>query len=276
MSTIDKIIQLYGHKKVFDLVEETDPEPEQFLDKYQCLAHLGSGASSRVYLVEDEIGKTYAAKVPKEERFRDCITNEICKMGYLGPIKSGHNPRLIDVVENNGDPVIIMDYIDGSQLKSFLGAPFFNEVAVRDFASQLGSHILEVNGWGISHGDINPNNILLSHHSNHWWLIDYSSSCFNQMEEIPRGHCRGTKQFRSPEQDQDTPISLPSDLYSFGLVLNCMAHGTLEHYREPTKFSDTFNRGLHYLLHEDPNKRSQGLAYVLPMKHSTYHGSQRA
>ncbi len=234
-----------------------------FDEKYELLECIGQGATSRVYHVKDENKISYAAKIIKDNVYRDCIENEMNKMSI---ILNPHTPALCDVVADHLDnPVLIMEKFDGSDLRDQLGVPYFNERQTRWYAAQISSVLLHIHALGIVHGDINPRNILVGNNNDQVKVIDYSCAHYPALE-IPKGHCRGTKQFRSPEQESGKRTSPGSDFYSFGKLLTCIANGTRRPWSDETPFSDQFNEGIQLLIQEDPNKRIDGLNHVMPKK----------
>lgn len=97
-----------------------------FATKYLVQAKLGSGGYSKVFLVKDiRSGQKFAAKaifldkfVEEFDRAKDMIVNEVESMHKLYP--TGHVPQLFEVHQVEDIIYLVMEYIDGTTLTSFM------------------------------------------------------------------------------------------------------------------------------------------------------------
>ena len=162
---------------------------------------LGEGSQSIVYKVQSLTSMEklfFAIKIYKRYDYNpECLTeerimNHINHYGYLIPV-----PRLIpqiygvsiNCIQHNA---ILMQYIDTVSKK----VQFSPENAI-DMFQQLKSAVIELGIMGISHDDINDNNIMMDV-NNKYWLIDFGHSSIILSDEIENTSIIGTWMFYSP------------------------------------------------------------------------------
>jgi len=120
---------------------------------------------------------------------------------------------------------IVMEYIDGSDLRSRIGDGPVASVEVARMGADLAEALHYVHAKGIIHRDIKPANVLLAPSDfpgrvSHAKLADFGIARLFDATHLTRtGAVLGTAGYLSPEQALGHPIGPPSDVYSLGLVL---------------------------------------------------------
>lgn len=131
---------------------------------------LGSGAEATVYLSDDAVDKERSRKSYRHEDIdavlRKSRTRKEAKI-LKALEKSGFVPKLLEQKDNN----IIMEYIDGIQLKRLLD----KDPAL---ASLIGKNLSYMHDKDIIHGDLTTSNMILSgkDKSQRLYFIDFGLS----------------------------------------------------------------------------------------------------
>ena len=120
---------------------------------------------------------------------------------------------------------IVMEYIDGRDLRSRISEGPVASVEVARMGADLAEALHYVHAKGIIHRDIKPANVLLAPSDfpgrvAHAKLADFGiARLFDATHLTSTGAVLGTAGYLSPEQALGEPIGPPSDVYSLGLVL---------------------------------------------------------
>ena len=167
-----------------------------------------------VYRARDtRLGRDVAVKI-SEERFTDRFQREARAVASLN---HPHICTLYDV----GPNYLVMEYLEGSQLKGPLPEP----EALR-LATQIADALEAAHAKGIVHRDLKPGNIFVTRSGVK--LLDFGLA--KQSVPLPGvedatftlteiGTVLGTPAYMSPEQAQGGEMDSRSDIFSFGLVL---------------------------------------------------------
>lgn len=196
--------------------------------EYRLVDFIGAGGMGEVYrAVHSKIGRVVAVKVLTSpsaslvERF----LNEARVQASL------HHPNiatLYDFLEVNGQPCIVMEYVDGQPLieriRSAGKLPV--EEAVRVF-HVIVSAINYIHGCGIVHRDIKSNNVKLSS-TGAVKLLDFGIAKTESSPSLTlAGDVIGTLQYLSPEQIKGGGADARSDIWALGVLLYEMLTGQL-------------------------------------------------
>lgn len=113
-------------------------------------------------------------------------------------------------------PCIIMDYVEGPNLRDWLASapPLKERVRV---AVEIADALSYIHGKGIVHRDIKPENIIISRIGSTPVLIDFGLSDSDKFV-ILKGP-GGTETYLSPEQKVSSVPHLKNDIYSLGILL---------------------------------------------------------
>ena len=199
------------------------PKPDR-IGKYRIVRYLGGGGFGHVWQGwDDDLDRPVAIKVPKPGKLPDAVAAEKFRDEARVAAKLSH-PHLVDVFEVGRDadhPIFIVSrFIEGPSLRDRLeGGPLpVAETArlVAQVARAL-AHI-HVNGDGLLHRDVKPENILLSEKTNAAFLADFGL-VVDQGRSLADTAVPGTPRYMSPEQAGGERIDARSDVFSLGSVL---------------------------------------------------------
>jgi len=235
---------------------------------YEILELMGEGGMGAVYKVRHRVfGDLSVIKVMKANlqgnaKLRERFENEARKGKQLD------HPNIAKVVNffvgSNGNAHLVMEYIDGVNLKDlqFRRRVPFDAATVVAIGTQALAALQCMHERKLIHRDISPDNLMLVTHpdgSQTVKLIDLGISksldeTFTGLTEY--GSFIGKVAYASPEQFGD-PIDARSDLYSFGVVLYELVTGAkpitgtsfgsyaIAHQSTPPRsFADTDPQGL--------------------------------
>lgn len=128
-------------------------------------------------------------------------------------------------VDGSTRSFIVMEYIDGRDLRSRISDGPVAPAEVARMGADLAEALHYVHAKGIIHRDIKPANVLLAPSDfpgrvSHAKLADFGIARLFDATHLTRtGSVLGTAGYLSPEQALGEPIGPPSDVYSLGLVL---------------------------------------------------------
>lgn len=202
------------------------PAPDQLprnLGKYVLRRVLGSGATGTVYLADDPFhARTVAIKVigaeiaaaPSQAAPDTSIATEAA---LLGKLDHPHIVKILDVVNNEQNHFVVMEYVDGGTMERYCRRGSLLEWGeVVDNVFKCAKALQYMNGMGLIHRDIKPANMLLTS-SGDIRLSDFGATLFsNQVQSVEVS--MGTPFYMSPEQLLFRPLEFRSDMFSLGIV----------------------------------------------------------
>src|SRR5947209_5426272 len=233
------------------------------LGQYQILAPLGAGGMGEVYVARDpSLGRKVAIKLlpvrlsgDKETLAR--FTREARSASAL------NHPNIVTIHEvgmdhGSGSPYIVMEFIDGRDLRSLLrDAPLPNR-KILDIAAQIADGLAAAHEQGIIHRDLKPENVMVTK-DGYVKILDFGLAKIirtvdgdddNTTElDMPGTHpgtILGTVGYMSPEQATGKPLDFRSDQFAFGAILYELATG------KPAFEADNAIDTLSAILHEEP------------------------
>ena len=123
-------------------------------------------------------------------------------------------------VGEGAHPFIVMEYVDGTDLKTYIKDhyPIPNDTVI-NIMSQILSGIEYAHSRGIIHRDIKPQNILMDS-SGQVKITDFGIALAVSQHSITQTNSLlGTVHYMSPEQAKGGMATQKSDIYSLGIVL---------------------------------------------------------
>ncbi|OMJ78931.1 hypothetical protein SteCoe_21151 [Stentor coeruleus] len=179
--------------------------------------------------------------------------------------------RFIDSFETEKDMHIIIEYISGISLYSFLKKHVgtrLPEKEAKDIFEQIFSAVEYLHDKNISHGDLKLENILITS-SNIVKIIDFGFSSYNDTKKSV--FC-GTSSYLSPEIVQMTEyFPGPSDIWALGVIFFTLLTGTYPfkassdaelykkilkaHIKVPEFMSNEASHLLYRMLRSEPKSR---------------------
>ena len=187
---------------------------------YRVLAHLGEGAASQIYAVQDPKTKqVWALKhviknTEKDQRFLDQVESEYAVGSKLdhkavrGVHRLVRHRKRFKVVAVS----LIMELIDAVTLEHRLG--FSHAQSVRIF-HKVAEGLAHMHGRGFVHADLKPSNIMINEHGD-VKIIDLGQGC--RIGTVKK-RIQGTPGYMAPEQAHRQAITAKTDVYNFGATM---------------------------------------------------------
>ena len=198
-------------------------------ERYELIEKIAEGGMARVYRGRDLLLKrTVAIKILKDQMTGDAafIRRFEREAQSAAALSHPHIVNIYDVGEQDGTYFMIMEYVDGSNLKQYIrekGRLSVHE-AVR-ISRQIAEALEEAHKAGVVHRDIKPQNILFSRDGK-VKVADFGIAIAGDGATVTVGdEIIGTVQYIAPEQARGEIAGKQSDLYSLGIVFYEMVTG---------------------------------------------------
>lgn len=194
--------------------------PARFAN-FILLDQLGKGGMGSVYKAYDEtLGRTVALKVMQQSIGQDraFVEQFLQEARALAAINNPHIVQIYSYGEENGQPYIVMELVDGNRLDHLQEKhKALDEAYVLQTAIQVIQGLQAANAAGMTHGDIKPANILYDK-SGSAKVADFGLARFKGEKPKP-GEVWGTPYYVAPEVVKGQAPNEGSDIYSLGGTL---------------------------------------------------------
>jgi len=227
---------------------------------------ISRGGMGMVYLATNvALNRPYALKVlapelAEDEHYRQRFRREIRLAASL------HHPNVVAVHyagEHEGSLFVVMDYIDGSDLRELLvkNGALEPHHAV-NLLIQVCAALDAAHEKGLVHRDVKPANVLISseHGDEHAYLTDFGLAKRSDVMTAltATGLIAGTIDYMAPEQIRGLETDARTDIYALGCVFFQMLTGTVPYTR------DNSMAVLFAHVHDDPPPLTGSLADLYP------------
>ena len=195
-------------------------------ERYEILANLGCGATSRVDKARDMVlGRTVALKTLVHAFGAPVEQKQFLREAQI--VSQLSDPAIVNLydvgIENGSIAYLVMEYVAGKTLQQVLAAGPIPVARACSWAADLAGALRGAHRAGVLHGDIKPANILVTEDGK-VKLGDFGIARF--ATQVSRsGQLMGTPAYLSPEQILGETQSTRSDLFSLGIVLYQMVTG---------------------------------------------------
>jgi len=191
---------------------------------------IGEGGMATVYkAIQDSLGRTVALKVLRPEvttsaGFMKRFHNEVRTVSVLKKHPNISYPYTSG--EEDGFHYLVMEYIDGKNLKDVIRAEGRLSVSRSiDVALQVCEALAYAHARGIIHRDVKPANIMVTP-SGEVKVTDFGVAKTRYSEQLTvTGAIVGTPVYMSPEQASGVRTDHRADVYSVGVLLYEMLSG---------------------------------------------------
>jgi tRNA A-37 threonylcarbamoyl transferase component Bud32 len=183
----------------------------------------GTGATSRVYRgTEERSGRVVALKRMHRQLVRS--GNALARLRReLEALRQIRHPGIVavyDVIDWQGDPTIVMEYVPGEDLKERVMREGRLSVAETE---RIGRAILDIlavtHASGIVHRDVKPQNVRLAE-DGRVCLLDFGSARLDAASQLTQtGTTVGTPEYMAPELFAASVYDPRVDIYGLGATL---------------------------------------------------------
>jgi len=200
--------------------------------RYEMISVLGIGGMAVVYKAFDhKLKRNVAIKVLRDDVAMDSQSRRRFRTEYqaVGMLSHPNIRAVYDVVSSGDTEYIVMEYVEGINLKQYLkkkGALSWKETL--HFSTQIAKALSHAHSKGIIHMDIKPQNIMLPRDGTakvaDFGIAQLGDTGENQDDSE---EAVGSIHYISPEQARGEAVDARSDIYSLGVVMYEMLTGKL-------------------------------------------------
>ena len=203
-------------------------------DRYRLTQHIGSGAMGTVWQAHDErLHRTVALKQlllqpGLAEADADEARKRAMREGRIAArLQHPNAVTVYDVVEDAGQPVLIMEYVPSRSLSTVLEQrSTLQPQEVARIGQQVATALVAAHAAGIVHRDIKPGNVLLADDGATVKITDFGiSRATGDVQVTATGMLAGTPAYLAPEVAKGEPPGPPSDVFSLGSTLYAAVEG---------------------------------------------------
>ncbi|WP_433177568.1 protein kinase domain-containing protein [Actinoallomurus sp. CA-150999] len=211
--------------------------------RYRLTSKVGQGGMGGVWLAHDEVlDRRVALKeivLPHGDASEDRA--KLRRRAWYEAVAAArlqHSGivRIYDVVKEDGDPWIVMEYIAGRSLADLIqGSP---EVLTERYIAEIGLRVLDAlcvaHAAGVLHRDVKPANILIGRTPNEVMLADFGIATIEGHSRLTRdGSVIGTVAYMAPERFKAKgEVGPASDMWSLGATLYTAVQGHSPYHRD--------------------------------------------
>ncbi|CAN1171920.1 Serine/threonine-protein kinase GRIK2 [Linum perenne] len=239
-------------KETHTLVRSEDENGNKMINEYVRECKIGAGSYGKVVLYRSSIdGKNYAIKAfhkshllklrvaPSETAMSD-VLREVHIMKML------QHPNIVNLIEVIDDPntdhfYMVLEYVDGKWVWEGCGPPGgIGEQTARKYLRNIVSGLMYLHAHNIVHGDIKPDNLLVTSTG----VVKIGDFSVSQVFEDDNDELRrspGTPVFTAPECCLGlTYRGKEADTWAVGVTLYCMVLGAYPFLGETLQ--DTYDK----------------------------------
>ncbi len=203
--------------------------------RFRLIQRLGSGGMSSVYLARHVlIDRLMAIKTLRRDLARDPVQRDrfLREARAVNRINHENIVEITDYGESDDGLVyLVMEYVPGDPLLSYLAQGPFAPLRALDIAEQCAGALGRAHQMGVIHRDLKPENILLvqrKERRDFVKLLDFGIAKILDAPSLTGSQqIFGTPGYIAPEYIQSTAIDGRADIYSLGCILYEMVTGAL-------------------------------------------------
>ncbi len=265
-------------------ITEEDNAGKLIQGRYRIEGRLGTGGMGEVFLAEDTKLKRRVAlkrlppQMRSDARYRSSLLREARRASALN---DPHIAHVYDVLEEEGEAFLLMEYIEGKTLRQRIASPL-SPVEFLDMAMQCAAALEAAHSKGVVHCDIKPENIMLTD-AGQVKILDFgiaqhlpAHDAANVTHSIELEGLYGTPNYVAPEVWAGQAPNACSDIYALGVTFyeaytgrrprhsnfpNAAADGAAVPNRPPPPLA--IDLIIKKMVHPDPAQRYSDAAELL-------------
>ena len=206
-----------------------NPSSPTRIGKYRVIRRLGEGATSEVFLCQDDFNsREVAVKRVRASVLQDAddgrvfarfFDSEAALAGLL------HHPNVVEIYDAIPDaetPCVVMEYVPGTTLREHCQP---GRLLPLELIVELGFKCAMALGYcyqhGLIHRDVKPANLLAVERGGEVTDVKITDfgSVLNLASDATQVHRDGSLAYMSPEQLDGSELDCRADIYSLGAVL---------------------------------------------------------
>jgi predicted ATPase len=202
--------------------------------RYEIRSTLGSGAMGEVFRAYDpRLDRDVALKLINAEldRFSESRARFEQEARSASALNHPNIVTIHDLGEEEGRPFIVMELLEGQNLRGLLSQPMSTELMLR-LGSQIADALTAAHDRGIVHRDLKPENVFVTRQGA-VKILDFGLARICEpdaggatMERLTKGPTVvGTVGYAAPEALSGQSVDARADVFSFGAMLYEMACG---------------------------------------------------
>ncbi len=196
------------------------------IGKYEIVDLIGRGGMGVVYKARDpQLDRLVAIKMiiganPALLKRFDVEARSTAGLQHQNIV------TIYDFGNQDGNPYLVMEYLEGSSLESAISSGRSISLANKlRICINICNGLAYAHERGIIHRDIKPANVMLLNDDS-VKIVDFGIARIGDTG-ISRTEVVGSLHYMSPEQFQNTPLDIRTDIFSTGVVLYRLLTGTL-------------------------------------------------
>jgi serine/threonine protein kinase len=242
-SMTELLLELEALKRQPAAVAQPTPvsEREILVGRYRILTELGEGGMGKVYKARDQkLDRVVAIKELRPGALGDEIAKArfLREANLLAQLNHPHIATIHDIVEEDDQIFIVMEYIEGERLLDKVKHGPLPSGQAYQYALETAEALAEAHSRRIIHRDIKSANIMITP-GGHVKVLDFGLakqlspaelSQTGMTQTVAAGLTAsritfGTPKYMSPEQRTTADVDERSDIFSYGVVLSEMLAG---------------------------------------------------
>jgi len=197
---------------------------------YKILEKLGEGGMGVVYLADDtKLKRQVAIKFLPQHISENSNERKRFEIEAQAAAALNHpNIATIHAIEEvDNELFLVMEYIEGQELKEKIKAGPLTIEEVQNIAKQIAEGLQAAHKKGIIHRDIKSANIMITD-DDKIKIMDFGLAKVGTGSQLTKAQSTlGTVAYMSPEQTQCSEVDHRTDIWSFGVLLYEMLTGVL-------------------------------------------------
>lgn len=194
----------------------------KIINGYTLQQPIGTGGMAEVWYAENKIGKKAAVKIllPKLCADDNVKSRFYTEAKVMVELNHPNIRQVLDFGDIDGRPAIVMEYLNGMDLKSKLKrGQRFTDGELKRWWNQMVDALNYTHKKGIIHRDIKPGNIFVDDVGD-IKLLDFGiAKVRDSISKTQTGQKLGTLMYMSPEQVKDSRhIDYKTDIYSLAVT----------------------------------------------------------